>query len=1030
MRIKLGSLFDGIGGFPLAGTYSGITPVWASEIEPAPVSITKRHFPGMQHLGDITKINGVEIEPTHIVTFGSPCTRLSVAGKHDGFDISFECRGHGGTKKDKPHFTHKIRATDKYKYLYEMDCPVCGQHLTETNESALFFHAVRVIAEMREKSNGKHPDFIVWENVPGAFSSNKGEDFKTVLEEICKIKDGNAVIPRPPKGKWSDAGCIMGDGYSIAWRVLAAQFWGVPQRRRRIYLVADFAGHRAGQILFEREGLPWNPAARGTPGKRVAADAQGGVRAASGFSYKASAGAGTIGFSEELAPSVLAQRQDVSVLLPTYCLQGNGIDRADTAGCNGKGWTENVCYTLNTVDRPAVYDMTHANDVIRECGELSPTLQARMGTGGNQVPLVQRNAPAIAIDCRNHCANVEISSTLQAKESGGQSLNYINPVCTFQNTGHGWWNESDVAQCLRTPCGGDSIKANLVARSVIAPTLDASYNDKYGCDQFVKQWGEFMSTNAVRRLTPLECDRLQGYPDEWTKYGHDGKQISDSARYKGDGNSLAIPCAEFVLSGIAEAIEQTTDIGNKHAQEGQMQYTEFLLKKQKFTPQDGFEAALANDYAFDWQKSTTQWALKTGCAALFEDCGLGKSLQELMWADEVAKHSGAPVFILAPLAVSTQTQREGRKFGFDVNIAEMDADIRPGINITNYEKLLKFDTRRFGGIVLDESSILKSYMGKTKQMLVSKFRDTPYKLAGTATPAPNDLMELLNHAEFLGIMRSSEALSVWFIADQKQSGKYRLKGHAEKDFWRWVASWAVCIEKPSDIGFSDEGYILPELRENDVIIPASEMAEDMQEGMFRKIDLSATGFYAEKRKTIKERTARCAEIARSTDEQCVIWCDTNEEADALKLRLPDAVEVRGSDKAEKKERAGIDFVNGKYQCLISKSSIFGFGLNFQNCRNTIFCGLDYSYESYYQAVRRFYRFGQARPVNVHRVIGSTEQYILDTINRKQQQKQDMARSMAAAMKEIQTGNVRGHSFTLRLEPQSISIPSWLRSESA
>lgn len=339
-----------------------------------------------------------------------------------------------------------------------------------------------------------------------------------------------------------------------------------------------------------------------------------------------------------------------------------------------------------------------------------------------------------------------------------------------------------------------------------------------------------------------------------------------------------------------------------------------------------------------------------------------------------------------------------------------------------------FHAPAFSGVVLDESSILKSYMGKTKRMLVEKFRDVPYKLAATATPAPNDLMELLNHAEFLGIMRSSEALSVWFIADQSQSGKYRLKGHAEKDFWRWVASWAVCIEKPSDIGYSDYGYILPPLNEQDVIIPVSEVSADFTSGLFRKVDMSATGFYKERARTLEQRTRSCAEIVGSTDEQHIIWCGTNDEADALKKLIPEAVEIRGNHKPEVKERAALDFADGSIRVLISKPSIFGWGLNFQQCRNSVFCGLDYSFESYYQAVRRLYRFGQERAVNVYRVLGSTEQSILDTINRKQGQKAEMAVSMAAAMREIQTENVRGHDFKLDIGRHEITVPQWVRSE--
>lgn len=255
MQLKLGSLFDGIGGFPLAASRFGITTVWCSEIEAAPISITKRHFPDMAHLGDIVQINGAEIEPVDIISFGSPCTNLSVAGRRAGFTVTFECFGDEKDELEEAHFTETIKAMDKTRYLYTMECPICGKKLEATNESALFFNAVRIIGEMRTTTDGRYPTFAIWENVPGAYSSNKGEDFRTVLEELAKIADGNVSIPRPAGGEWLSAGGIVGDGFSLAWRTMDAQYWGVPQRRKRIFLVADFAGERAGKILFERKGL-------------------------------------------------------------------------------------------------------------------------------------------------------------------------------------------------------------------------------------------------------------------------------------------------------------------------------------------------------------------------------------------------------------------------------------------------------------------------------------------------------------------------------------------------------------------------------------------------------------------------------------------------------------------------------------------------------------------------------------------------------------------------------------------------------
>lgn len=456
-----------------------------------------------------------------------------------------------------------------------------------------------------------------------------------------------------------------------------------------------------------------------------------------------------------------------------------------------------------------------------------------------------------------------------------------------------------------------------------------------------------------------------------------------------------------------------------------MEYTEFLKNKQVRTLPTGIQVAesVLNPNAFDWQRHCISWALNRGKAALFEDCGLGKTLQQLIWADEIQRAVSKPVIILSPLAVAAQTKAEGIKFGMNVNVCENQADIKNGINITNYEKLDKFDTSVFGAVVLDESSILKSYMGKIKRLIIDKFKDCEYRLACTATPAPNDLMELLNHAEFLGIMRSNEALSIWFIADQSQSGKYRLKKHAEKDFWQWVSSWAVCISKPSDIGYSDDSYILPELHENDVIIHSS-IAESGLADIARKVDISATGYHKERRRTLKSRCLKSAEYANDLNNQYVVWCGMNDEADELKRLIPDAIEIRGNDKAEKKKQAAMGFINGSIRVLISKPTIFGYGLNFQNCHNSIFCGMDYSFENYYQAVRRFYRFGQKNEVNIWRILGDTEKNILDTINRKADMKAQMQSSMADAVREYQ---MRGlNPYHLDLSEKSYNMPYWLK----
>jgi DNA (cytosine-5)-methyltransferase 1 len=311
--MKLGSLFDGIGAFPLSAARFGIEPIWASEIESSAIAITRRHFPKMKHLGDITQINGAEIEPVDIITFGSPCTNLSQAGRQNGFNITFQCWGDvekftideitGDEIPTEPHFDLVVLANDKQKYFYETDCPICGALLQETNESALFFNAARVISEMREATNGVYPRFIIWENVPGAYSSNQGEDFRQVLEEICNIAERGIAVPRPYRGKWKSSGGIVLDGcFSLAWRTLDAQYWGVAQRRRRIFLIADFGGERAGEILFVENGLRGNFAEGKGKGEGVAAITGNGTKA-SGFNGWRSV-TGDIEYEDDVSPCI------------------------------------------------------------------------------------------------------------------------------------------------------------------------------------------------------------------------------------------------------------------------------------------------------------------------------------------------------------------------------------------------------------------------------------------------------------------------------------------------------------------------------------------------------------------------------------------------------------------------------------------------------------------------------------------------------------------------------------------------------
>lgn len=439
-----------------------------------------------------------------------------------------------------------------------------------------------------------------------------------------------------------------------------------------------------------------------------------------------------------------------------------------------------------------------------------------------------------------------------------------------------------------------------------------------------------------------------------------------------------------------------------------MNYIDFLERKKRMPTKKGIliSPKELNQVLFDFQSFCVSKALEKKTFCLFEGCGLGKTLQQLEWAYRVYKHTGRNVIIYAPLCVTTQTAyEEAPLLGYEVHICRSQEDVKPGINITNYEMIDNFNDD-FGGVVLDESSILKNFTGATRTKITNKCRNIEYKLCCTATPAPNDLMELLNHADFLGVMSTSQALANYFINDMK-TGEWRLKGHATKDFYRWCCTWSINIESPHDLGFESDKYILPKMNEFNEIIKIDELDETYENGFFRNIETSATGFHREKKRTAEIRSRRCADIVNKSNEQFIIWCDTNTEADYLKEFIPDAVEVRGSDSQSKKEKATQDFKDGNVRVLISKPSIFGYGMNFQKCHNMIFCGLTYSYENYYQAVRRIYRFGQTHEVNVWIVLGSTELHILDVINRKRKQQEELKNMMDQSIKDIQYTEILG-----------------------
>jgi len=454
-------------------------------------------------------------------------------------------------------------------------------------------------------------------------------------------------------------------------------------------------------------------------------------------------------------------------------------------------------------------------------------------------------------------------------------------------------------------------------------------------------------------------------------------------------------------------------------------YEEFLKKKEIKHKSSGFDIdrEKLNSKAFDFQKDITKWALKKGRAAIFADCGLGKTEMQLDWANQVHKYTEGNILIIAPLSVSLQTKREGEKFGIKVNICRNQNDVKPGINITNYEKLEHF-TSDFVGVVLDESSILKSFAGKMRNYIIEKFANTPYKLACTATPSPNDFMELGNHSEFLGAMSRSEMLATYFVHDGGDTAKWRLKGHAEHDFWRWVASWAVVLKTPKDLGYDIAGYELPELNFIEHIIPSE--VGDYE--LFVKPAETLQERREARKQSMRKRVELAADIVNNSNENWLVWCDYNDESELLSKTIKNAIEVKGSDRPEHKEYAGLEFANGNIKCLVSKPSIFGFGMNWQNCHNIIFCGLSDSYEQFYQAIRRCWRFGQEKSVNVHIIISEKEINVLENIKRKEQQMNKMAQNMVELTKEITIAEIHNTTRIMqKYKPEKImTIPEWIR----
>ena len=457
-----------------------------------------------------------------------------------------------------------------------------------------------------------------------------------------------------------------------------------------------------------------------------------------------------------------------------------------------------------------------------------------------------------------------------------------------------------------------------------------------------------------------------------------------------------------------------------------MDYSNFLKSKIIDYKPSGFKVEIddLNPMLFDWQKTLVRWSLFKGRSALFEDCGLGKTPQQLEWSLRIHEKSGENVLILAPLAVSLQTKREGDKFNISVNICRSQDDVKPGINITNYEKLDNFDPSAFIGIVLDESSILKNFAGKFRNQIIESFLNTPYKLACTATPSPNDYTELGNTAEFLGIMTRPEMLSMFFINDAGDTGKWRLKGHVKENlFWEWLSSWAIMMRKPSDIGFDDNDFILPPLKIYEHVIPFN----GYRETLFVEPAATLNDRRRARMECLPDRVKIAADLANNNGSRWIAWCNLNIESTALKTSINDAVEVKGSDSPEYKELSLLGFASGEIKALVSKPRIAGFGMNFQECNNMAFVGLSDSYEQFYQALRRCWRFGQTKTVHAHIITGEREGNVIANIKRKESDMMamfdgmvnHMSRLMAEELKEFKKTKTDYHP---KIE---MRLPQWI-----
>lgn len=460
-----------------------------------------------------------------------------------------------------------------------------------------------------------------------------------------------------------------------------------------------------------------------------------------------------------------------------------------------------------------------------------------------------------------------------------------------------------------------------------------------------------------------------------------------------------------------------------------MSYEAFIASKGATVAFPGIDGVTIDPRMFDHQAALVRWALRRGRAAIFADTGLGKTLMEIEWATHVAKFGR--VLILAPLAVAEQTVREAHRFGHpDVKYLRKDAGTTQ-IVVANYEMLPHFDPTSFVGVVLDESSILKSYTGSIRTALIESFAGTPYRLACTATPAPNDFTELGNHSEFLGVRSRVEMLAEFFIHDGGATQDWRIRGHAVVPFWKWVASWGAVVKRPSDLGFDDTKFNLPPLRMIEHSIPVGTEDAHAAGFLFAPAAMTLSEQRATRRATLSGRVSRAAELADG-DGPCIVWCELNDEADACEAAIDGAIQVRGSDDPDTKRDALIGFADGVHRVMVTKASIAGYGLNWQHCRRMIFVGASHSYEQTYQSIRRCWRFGQTAPVEVHFIRTETEAAIVANYRRKEADSERMSQAMTAQVSDTLRAEIGSsvREFNAYHPTDAMTIPSWLVSETS